>query len=139
MIIAKNNTPQFVQMLRKQVAGGLESAAKKGAELYKRDVSTQTHSTYPTGPFNEFESASPGEFPARRTGQGEENIAHELSKSGRSAAFGVKGDNGTNKPPNKHSGGKHLVYLTGRGFLGPADTLRNNRAALFVAFVTGSV
>lgn len=138
MPISKNNVERAKRIMRAKIRNGLTFAALKGSELYQDAVAAKTHSTFPAGPFDPPHS-SRGEFPDRETGQGHESIDYAIAEDGRKSAFGVKGKAGVG-PRGKHKipGGMHLIWLTGKGRLGPVQILTEHTEEFASEFKAGA-
>lgn len=138
MAIRRNNVERTVRIMRAKIRNGLTFSALRGAEIYKEEVAAQTHSTFPTGPFLPPHSSS-GQYPDRETGQGHESIDYATHTSELKAAFGIKGQAGVG-PRGRHRipGGMHLIWLTGKGRLGPTNVVTDNRQELATEFVDGA-
>jgi len=129
MPIGRRNIGKVLRVMRAKVRNGLAFTALKGSELYKEAVSRVTEPNYPVGPFPGPHSSA-GEYPYRETGQGYESI--DYAKGPDRAAFGIKGSRG------KRGGGMHLIWLTGKGRLGPINIVQDNKPELRREFMAGA-
>lgn len=150
MTVNNDNSEFLAGVLRDRLADGLTFAAAMGARLYHEGVTENTHLTFPDGPFEPEEIAGPhskpGEYPARETGQGAENIDFQAASPAPGSStymvsrFGVRGERSGFGPfgNNTHRGGMHLYWLTVyRNRKGPLDVMRENREAIRQAFIRG--
>lgn len=130
MSITANRSGELKRLIRRRVLGGLFEAVRY-ASLQLQD---RLGDPFPP-------ASDEGEYPARRTGQGQANTVHEVNRKELAAGFGYVHEKSTRavRPPHTVPGAGHLTYLAlFQNRKGPDDLFMEELDGIRRAFIRGA-